>query len=92
MLVLQKQTNSPNSNNLATSLIKTFGTGGNFDKKKLCASVISYAAFTGNLSLKKGFQNPHLAFYPQQMDKPLKIRIKTGAFWLIFFQSWSWSF
>ena len=56
-----------NSNNLATSLIKTFG---NFDQKKLCALVISYAAVTGNLSLRKGFQNPHLVFYLQQMDKP----------------------
>ena len=25
---------------------------------------------TGNLPLRKGFQNPHLAFYLKQMDKP----------------------
>ena len=34
MLVFQKQTNSPNSNDLATSFNKTFGTSFNFDKKK----------------------------------------------------------
>ena len=37
MLVFQKQTSSPNSNDLATSLNKTFGTSGNFDKKEKSA-------------------------------------------------------
>ena len=49
---------------------------------------------TGNLPLRNGFQNPHLAFYLKQMDKPnWKSEVKPGAFWLnFFFQSWSWSF
>ena len=36
MSVFQKQTNSPNSNDIATSFNKTFGTSDNFYKKK-CA-------------------------------------------------------
>ena len=49
---------------------------------------------TGNLPLRKGFQNPHIAFYLKQMNKPnWKSKIKLEAFWLnLFFQSWSWSF
>ena len=34
MLVFQKQTNSPNSNDLATSINKTFRTSANFDNNK----------------------------------------------------------
>ena len=38
---------------------------------------------TGNLPLRKGFQNPQVAFHLKQNDK---------LFGSIFFQSWSWSF
>ena len=41
---------------------------------------------TGNLTLRKGFQNPHLAFYLKQMNKPnLESELKLELCWLIFF-------
>ena len=48
---------------------------------------------TGNLPLRKGFQNPHIAFYLKQMDKPnWKFKFKLKLFWRKNFQSWIWSF
>ena len=40
---------------------------------------------TGNLPLRKGFQNPHLAFYPKQMDMVnLKSELNLELFGSIF--------